>query len=100
MHVPVLKCLISSKFLMNSRADLQIALSAPPLRFYHHDSGLGRQDRPRERLNKGLAMEKWNRNFVSQRQGGRLCAGFGRIRLPVRRTGAVRALYAAWQRSR
>ena len=26
----------------------------------------------RERLNKGLAMAKWSRNFVSQRQGGRL----------------------------
>jgi len=54
----------------------------------------------REGLNKGLAMEKWSRNFVSQRQGGRLGAGFGRIRLPVRRPGAVRALYAPWQRSR
>jgi len=54
----------------------------------------------KERLNKGLAMEKWSRNFISQRQGRRLGAGFGRIRLPVRRTGAVRALYAPWQRSR
>ena len=54
----------------------------------------------RERLNKGLAMEKWSRNLVSQRRGGRLGAGFGRIRLPVRRPGAVRALYAPWQRSR
>jgi len=45
-------------------------------------------------------MEKWNRNFVSQRQGGRLCAVFGRIRLRVQRTGAVRALYAPWQGSR
>ena len=48
-------------------------------------------------------MEKWNRNFVSQRQGARaqrLCAVFGRIRLRVQRTGAVRALYAPWQGSR
>src|ERR1700752_334350 len=44
-------------------------------------------------------MEKWNRNFVSERQGGRLGTVFGRIRLPVQRTGAVRAhsLLAAQQ---
>ena len=54
----------------------------------------------KERLNKGWRMEKWNRNFVSHRQGGRLGAVFGRIRLPVRRTSAVRALYFPWQRSR
>ena len=55
-----------------------------------------RQDRrpqARERLNKGLTHEKWNRNFFSQRQGGRLRAVLGRIGLSVRRTGAVRALY-------
>jgi hypothetical protein len=37
-------------------------------------------------------MEKWNRNFVSQRLG----AVFGRIRLSVQRTGAVQALYSPW----
>jgi len=45
-------------------------------------------------------MEKWNKTLVSQRQDGRLGAVFGRIRLAVRGTGAVRALYSPWQRSR
>jgi hypothetical protein len=45
MHVTVLKCLISGKYLMNNRADLRIALSAPLLRFNHRDSRQRRQDR-------------------------------------------------------
>src|SRR5262249_24633030 len=55
---------------------------------------------PRERLNKGMTHEKWNRNFFSQRQGGRLRAVLGRTGLSVRRTGAVRALYFPGQRNR
>jgi hypothetical protein len=41
MHVTVLKCLMSGKFLMNNRADLPVALSAPPCVFTTATVGQG-----------------------------------------------------------